>query len=45
MEFGRGSFVEMEWPYSFYLLFIVNGGLIKYSMPGPNQHIFLFYAP
>jgi hypothetical protein len=28
-----------------YLLFIVNGGLIKYSMPGPNQHIFLFYAP
>ena len=26
-------------------LFIVNGGLIKYSMPGPNQHIFLFYAP
>ena len=25
-------------------LFIVNGGLIKYSMPGPNQHIFLFYG-
>lgn len=28
MEFGRGSFVEMEWPYFFflfiYLLFIVN---------------------
>lgn len=30
--------------FSFYL-FIVNGGLIKYSMPDPNQHIFLFYAP
>ncbi|XP_050120182.1 3-isopropylmalate dehydratase large subunit, chloroplastic-like [Malus sylvestris] len=35
MKFGRGSFVEMEWPYFFflfiYLLFIVNGELIKYS--------------
>ncbi len=30
--------------FSFYL-FIVNGVLIKYSMPVPNQHIFLFYAP
>lgn len=30
MEFGRGSFVEMEWPYFFflfiYLLFLVNAG-------------------
>ena len=46
MEFGRGSFVEMALVFLFiYLLFIVNGELIKYSMPGPNQHIFLFYAP
>lgn len=46
MEFGRGSFVEMALLFLFiYLLFIVNGELIKYSMPGPNQHIFLFYAP
>lgn len=44
MELGCGSFVEMEWPY-FFFLFIVNGGIIKYSIPDPNQHIFLFYAP
>lgn len=22
MEFGRGSFVEMEWPYSFYFIYL-----------------------
>lgn len=32
MELGCGSFVEMEWPYSLYLLFIVNEGIITYSM-------------
>lgn len=45
MELGCGSFVEMEWLFffSFYLLFIVNGGIITHSMP--DQRIFLFYAP
>jgi len=42
MEFGRGSFVEMEWPYFLFIFFIYRG-LIKYSMPGANQH--MFYAP
>lgn len=44
MELGCGSFVEMEWPY-FFFLFIVNEETLTYSMPNPNQHIFLFYAP
>jgi hypothetical protein len=39
MELGCGSFVEMEWPYFFFFLFIVKHYIIKYSMPGPNQHI------
>lgn len=29
--------------FSFYLLFIVNGGIITHSMP--YRRIFLFYAP
>lgn len=31
--------------FSFYLLFIVNTFTIPYSMPGSNQHIFVFYSP
>ena len=38
MEFGRGSFVEMEWPY-FFFLFIVNDSIITYSNQVWNQHI------
>jgi hypothetical protein len=34
-----------KWNGLTFYLFIVNGVLIKYSMPVPNQHIFLFYAP
>lgn len=41
MELGCGSFVEMEWPYSFYLLFIVNGRIITHSMPGPLAYFFV----
>lgn len=48
MELGCGSFVEMEWSYFFfYYLFYFYREVFnfKYSMPGPNQHIFLFYSP
>ena len=38
MEFGRGSFVEMEWPY-FFFLFIVKDSTITYSNQDRNQHI------
>lgn len=34
-----GSFVEMEWPY-FFFLFIVNGRIITHSMPGPSAYFF-----
>ena len=40
MELGCGSFVEMEWPY-FFFLFIVNGRIITHSMPGPSAYFFL----
>lgn len=52
MELECGSFVEMEWPSLFFLFIaIVNKATptystySTYSMPNPNQHIFLFYAP
>lgn len=38
MELGCGPFVEMEWPY-FFFLFIAKDNIITYSMPGANQHI------
>lgn len=38
MELGYGSFVEMEWPYFF---FIANSNKMPYSTPGPNQHIYV----
>lgn len=38
MELGGGSFVEIEWPY-FFFLFIAKEHIITYSMPDPNQHI------
>lgn len=31
--------------FSFYFLFLANDSIMKYSMPGPNQHIFVFYSP
>lgn len=45
MELGCGSFVEMEWPYFFFISFL--GVNIKYSMPGRTRIgiFFLFYAP
>ena len=41
MEFGRGSFVEMEWPYS--LLFLSLMGIFKYSIPPIS--IFFCFTP
>ena len=40
MELGCGSFVEMGWPY-FFFLFIVNGRIITHSMPGPSAYFFV----
>lgn len=40
MGLGCGSFVEMEWPY-FFFLFIVNGGIIPHSMPVPSAYFFV----
>ena len=48
MELGLGVGLLSKWNgLTFYLLFIfiANERIITYSMPGPNQHIFLFYAP
>jgi len=42
MEFGRGSFVEMEWPYSLLFLSLMEDIL---NIVFLHQHIFLFYAP
>lgn len=38
-----GSFVEMEWPY-FFFLFIVNSAIITYSNR-VGISIFVFYSP
>lgn len=43
MELGCGSFVEMEWPYFFFISFL--GVNIKYSMPGRTRiGIFFFFC-
>ena len=43
MELGYGFFVEMEWPY-FFFLFIVNASIITYSNR-VGISIFVFYSP
>lgn len=49
MELGLGVGLLSKWNgLTFFLfIFIANERIITYSisMPGPNQHIFLFYAP
>ena len=44
MEFGRGSFVEMEWPYSLLFLSLTLMEDIL-NIVFLHQHILLFYAP
>lgn len=40
MELGCGSFVEVEWPYFFFLP-IVNDRIITHSMPDPSAYFFV----
>ena len=44
MELGLGVGLLSKWN-GLLFIFIANERIITYRMPGPNQHIFLFYAP